>query len=169
MMSSLPAATWERLIVWMIIGLAIYFFYSRSHSKLAAPKAVLDLLSVPQQRRESIERLARELRAGRSVAISTHHQRRRRRVRIRDRAIAAAWPAGDPLEDRQPDAVAGDVPSSSSAMMCATPSDAGAKALKEADVLVVLDISDVKRLGVLAEGSAQADDPQARDRPPPAE
>jgi APA family basic amino acid/polyamine antiporter len=35
MMTSLPRATWERLIVWMIIGLAIYFFYSRSHSKLA--------------------------------------------------------------------------------------------------------------------------------------
>jgi APA family basic amino acid/polyamine antiporter len=35
MMSSLPATTWERLIVWMVIGLLIYFFYSRSHSKLA--------------------------------------------------------------------------------------------------------------------------------------
>ncbi len=35
MMASLPWATWERLIVWMIIGLAIYFLYSRSHSKLA--------------------------------------------------------------------------------------------------------------------------------------
>ena len=35
MMTSLPWATWERLIVWMIIGLGIYFFYSRSHSKLA--------------------------------------------------------------------------------------------------------------------------------------
>jgi len=35
MMTSLPWATWERLIYWMIIGLAIYFFYSRSHSKLA--------------------------------------------------------------------------------------------------------------------------------------
>jgi len=35
MMSSLPFATWERLIVWMIIGLAIYFLYSRTHSKLA--------------------------------------------------------------------------------------------------------------------------------------
>ena len=33
---------------------------------------MLDLLSVPQQRRESIERLAQELRAGRSVALSTH-------------------------------------------------------------------------------------------------
>ncbi|HJQ52393.1 MAG TPA: amino acid permease [Gemmatimonadaceae bacterium] len=35
MMSSLPGATWERLIVWMVIGLIIYFSYSRSHSKLA--------------------------------------------------------------------------------------------------------------------------------------
>jgi len=35
MMTSLPRATWERLIVWMILGLIIYFFYSRSHSKLA--------------------------------------------------------------------------------------------------------------------------------------
>jgi APA family basic amino acid/polyamine antiporter len=35
MMTSLPRATWERLIVWMIIGLAIYFLYSRKHSKLA--------------------------------------------------------------------------------------------------------------------------------------
>jgi APA family basic amino acid/polyamine antiporter len=34
MMTSLPLATWERLIYWMILGLAIYFFYSRSHSKL---------------------------------------------------------------------------------------------------------------------------------------
>jgi APA family basic amino acid/polyamine antiporter len=35
MMSSLPRATWERLIVWMVLGLAIYFLYSRRHSKLA--------------------------------------------------------------------------------------------------------------------------------------
>jgi APA family basic amino acid/polyamine antiporter len=35
MMSSLPGPTWERLIVWMVIGLVIYFAYSRSHSKLA--------------------------------------------------------------------------------------------------------------------------------------
>ena len=35
MMSSLPFATWERLLVWMAIGLAIYFLYSRTHSKLA--------------------------------------------------------------------------------------------------------------------------------------
>jgi basic amino acid/polyamine antiporter, APA family len=35
MMYSLPGATWERLIVWMAIGLVVYFTYSRSHSKLA--------------------------------------------------------------------------------------------------------------------------------------
>ncbi len=35
MMTSLPATTWERLIIWMFIGLLIYFFYSKSHSKLA--------------------------------------------------------------------------------------------------------------------------------------
>ena len=35
MMYSLPWPTWERLLVWMAIGLAIYFLYSRKHSKLA--------------------------------------------------------------------------------------------------------------------------------------
>ena len=35
MMSSLPFATWERLLIWMAIGLAIYFLYGRKHSKLA--------------------------------------------------------------------------------------------------------------------------------------
>jgi APA family basic amino acid/polyamine antiporter len=35
MMYSLPGPTWERLIVWMVLGLIVYFTYSRSHSKLA--------------------------------------------------------------------------------------------------------------------------------------
>jgi APA family basic amino acid/polyamine antiporter len=35
MMYSLPGPTWERLIVWMVLGLVVYFAYSRSHSKLA--------------------------------------------------------------------------------------------------------------------------------------
>jgi APA family basic amino acid/polyamine antiporter len=33
MMVSLPGDTWIRLIVWMTIGLLIYFFYSRYHAK----------------------------------------------------------------------------------------------------------------------------------------
>jgi phosphoesterase RecJ-like protein len=111
---------------------------------------VLDLLSVPPQRRESIERLAQELRAGRSVAISTHINadgdgcgsetalsRLLGQMGIRSKVVnPTPWPEmykfllGDDVRDE---------------------SDKGAKALKDADVLVVLDISDVKRLGVLAE------------------
>ncbi|HEX6747000.1 MAG TPA: amino acid permease [Longimicrobium sp.] len=34
MMASLPGDTWLRLIIWMVIGLAIYFLYSRTHSVL---------------------------------------------------------------------------------------------------------------------------------------
>ena len=35
MMYGLPRDTWLRLLVWMAIGLAIYFAYGRFHSKLA--------------------------------------------------------------------------------------------------------------------------------------
>jgi len=111
---------------------------------------VLDLLSVPQQRREAIERLAQELRAGRSVAISTHINadgdgcgsetalaRLLGQMGIRSKIVnPTPWPdmykflLGDDVRDA---------------------SDLGAKGLKDADVLVVLDISDVKRLGILAE------------------
>jgi APA family basic amino acid/polyamine antiporter len=33
-MSFLPLDTWLRLIIWMGLGLIIYFFYGRHHSKL---------------------------------------------------------------------------------------------------------------------------------------
>lgn len=33
-MATLPGDTWMRLIVWMVIGIAIYFLYSRHHSKI---------------------------------------------------------------------------------------------------------------------------------------
>lgn len=32
MMVSLPKESWERLVIWMVIGVSIYFFYSRKHS-----------------------------------------------------------------------------------------------------------------------------------------
>ncbi len=34
LMMSLPLDTWARLIIWMVIGLVIYFTYSRRHSKV---------------------------------------------------------------------------------------------------------------------------------------
>jgi APA family basic amino acid/polyamine antiporter len=38
----LPLDTWIRLLVWMAIGIFIYFFYSRKHSRLR-------ILSLPKQ------------------------------------------------------------------------------------------------------------------------
>jgi len=34
LMASLPGATWLRLIVWLILGMFIYFGYSRHHSRV---------------------------------------------------------------------------------------------------------------------------------------
>lgn len=34
LMTSLPASTWTRLGIWTLIGLSIYFFYGKKHSKL---------------------------------------------------------------------------------------------------------------------------------------
>jgi basic amino acid/polyamine antiporter, APA family len=33
-MASLPWSTWRRLIVWLILGMVIYFGYGKSHSRL---------------------------------------------------------------------------------------------------------------------------------------
>jgi APA family basic amino acid/polyamine antiporter len=32
---NLPAQTWERFLIWMALGFIVYFFYARSHSRLA--------------------------------------------------------------------------------------------------------------------------------------
>jgi APA family basic amino acid/polyamine antiporter len=33
-MLGLPRATWERLIIWMAVGVAVYFAYGRKHSRV---------------------------------------------------------------------------------------------------------------------------------------
>ena len=38
LMASLPLDTWLRLIIWMVIGIVIYFIYGRKHSKLRQNK-----------------------------------------------------------------------------------------------------------------------------------
>jgi APA family basic amino acid/polyamine antiporter len=35
LLSRLPAIAWERFLIWLLIGLAVYFLYGRHHSKLA--------------------------------------------------------------------------------------------------------------------------------------
>jgi APA family basic amino acid/polyamine antiporter len=35
-MATLPGDTWLRLVVWLVIGLVIYFSYGRKHSKVQA-------------------------------------------------------------------------------------------------------------------------------------
>jgi basic amino acid/polyamine antiporter, APA family len=39
LMAGLPAITWARFFVWLIIGLVVYFFYSRKRSEFYVPKA----------------------------------------------------------------------------------------------------------------------------------
>ena len=34
LMVGLPVDTWARLIIWMALGLAIYFLYGRHHSRV---------------------------------------------------------------------------------------------------------------------------------------
>jgi len=120
---------------------------------------VLDLLSVPPERRAAIERLAQEFSAGRSVAITTHINadgdgcgsetalsRLLAQIGLKSRIVnPTPWPEmykfllGDDVTDA---------------------SERGAKELSEADVLVIMDISDVKRLGALADSVRKAKVPK---------
>jgi APA family basic amino acid/polyamine antiporter len=34
-MINLPKTAWERFVIWLVIGLAIFFLYGRKHSRLA--------------------------------------------------------------------------------------------------------------------------------------
>lgn len=40
LMASLPVVTWIRFVVWLVLGLIVYFLYGRKHSRLADKKAV---------------------------------------------------------------------------------------------------------------------------------
>jgi len=39
LMRSLPADTWLRLVIWLVIGMVIYFTYGIKHSKVQAGPA----------------------------------------------------------------------------------------------------------------------------------
>jgi APA family basic amino acid/polyamine antiporter len=39
LMRSLPGDTWLRLIIWLVIGMVIYFTYGAKHSKVQAGPA----------------------------------------------------------------------------------------------------------------------------------
>jgi basic amino acid/polyamine antiporter, APA family len=45
LMASLPLETWLRFVVWLVIGLVIYFGYSRFHSEFAKPAEVVAVAS----------------------------------------------------------------------------------------------------------------------------
>ena len=53
LMTTLPAATWLRLVVWLAIGLVIFFGYARRHAVTAAPIATDSGCSSPIQPDES--------------------------------------------------------------------------------------------------------------------
>lgn len=42
-MFSLPAENWLRLIIWLLLGFAIYFSYGRQHSVLARMQTNINL------------------------------------------------------------------------------------------------------------------------------
>jgi len=112
--------------------------------------ATTDLLSVPQHRRDAIAELAAELRPGRTAVLSTHMNadgdgcgseaalaRLLTGMGLTVRIVnPTPWPAmfnfllGDDVRDE---------------------TSRGAAALRGADLLIVLDISDVSRLGTLAD------------------
>ncbi|HEX2722144.1 MAG TPA: bifunctional oligoribonuclease/PAP phosphatase NrnA [Gemmatimonadaceae bacterium] len=120
---------------------------------------MVDLLTVSDDRKKAIERLAREFRAGRSVVLSTHINadgdgcgsecalaRILAAMGMRVRIInPTPWPEtfdfllGEDVVDATREGPAG---------------------LRKAGLLVVLDISDVKRLGVLAETVRRLDVPR---------
>jgi phosphoesterase RecJ-like protein len=111
---------------------------------------VVDLLTVSKERRESIERLALRFSAGRSVVLSTHinadgdgcgsEAALARILTARGMDVTIVNPT--PWPDTYQFLLGDDVVDASAL---------GSAAMRKADLLIVLDISDVKRLGVLAD------------------
>ena len=111
---------------------------------------MVDLLTVSDNRKEAIERLAREFRAGRSVVLSTHinadgdgcgSEAALARI-LTSLGMSVKIVNPTPWPETYQFLLDSDVVDASSE---------GASALRKADLLIVLDISDVKRLGSLAE------------------
>ena len=111
---------------------------------------MVDLLTVSKERREAIERLAREFRAGRSVAISTHinadgdgcgSEVALARI-LAQKGMTVKIVNPTPWPDTYDFLLGKDIVDATSE---------GSSALRMADLLIVLDISDVKRLGNLAD------------------
>ena len=47
-MTDLPGTTWIRFVVWLLVGLAIYFLYSYKHSRLRDRPATDEPTEVPR-------------------------------------------------------------------------------------------------------------------------
>ena len=111
---------------------------------------MVDLLTVSNNRKAAIERLAREFRAGRSVVLSTHinadgdgcgSEAALARI-LTSLGMSVKIVNPTPWPDTYEFLLDSQVIDASSE---------GAAALRKADLLIVLDISDVKRLGSLAD------------------
>lgn len=54
LMFSLPSENWWRLVIWLVLGMTIYVFYGRKHSKLAHLQAAEEPIIIsPQTRKET--------------------------------------------------------------------------------------------------------------------
>lgn len=120
---------------------------------------MVDLLSVAPQRVEAIERLAQEFRAGRSVAISTHinadgdgcgSETALARL-LESRGMKAKIVNPTPWPETFRFLLGTDVKDET---------HKGPAALKNVDLLIVVDIADVKRLGSLADTVRSLDIPK---------
>ena len=75
LMASLPLDTWIRLIVWLIIGMVIYFTYGRHHSKVQ--KLVPDEVKVGWQLDFASPRVCAPFLSGRAFLLRSSPQRAR--------------------------------------------------------------------------------------------